>query len=151
MTPSVRFREAHRGDAAAIERLLVENGLPAAAVQSPTAEFIVGIQREGVIAVGGIERHADDGILRSLVVRADVRRTGVGSAMCEVLEDRAADAGITTLYLLTTTAEGFFSTRGYRRTDRDGVPAAVAESTLFAEQCPVGAACLRKSLASINP
>ena len=64
------------------------------------------------------------------------------------MEQRARALGIDRLFLLTDTAERFFSDAGYRRIDRANVPASVTRTAQFASLCPASAACLRKDLES---
>ncbi|MEF8850839.1 MAG: hypothetical protein V5A44_01330 [Haloarculaceae archaeon] len=50
------------------------------------------------------------------------------------------------MYLLTTTARGFFENRDYETVGRETVPEAVHETTEFAGVCPSTAVVLEKSL-----
>lgn len=98
------------------------------------------------VGVGGVEVHGSVGLLRSMVVRESMRGNGYGGAICEGLEVEARAAGVECLYLLTTTAVGFFEERGYERVDREQAPGVIRETTEFVALCPSSAACLRKSL-----
>lgn len=60
--------------------------------------------------------------------------------------DRVGVGGVETLYLLTTTAAGFFADRGYERVDRSVVPAPVRGTTQFSTLCPESATVMRKGL-----
>lgn len=108
--------------------------------------FLVVRDGDGIVGVVGMEVADDAGLLRSLAV-ADARRgAGVASRLVDVLEAHARAAGTRTLYLLTTTAEGFFARRGYARTERTAVPAAIAATAEFRSICPASAACMAKAL-----
>jgi amino-acid N-acetyltransferase len=50
------------------------------------------------------------------------------------------------LYLLTTTAENFFTRFGFAVTDRANVPKPIAATCEFREACPASAAVMVKSL-----
>jgi len=50
------------------------------------------------------------------------------------------------LYLLTTTAERFFATRGYAGIERERVPDTVRASAEFSALCPASAVVMRKAL-----
>jgi mannose-6-phosphate isomerase-like protein (cupin superfamily) len=52
------------------------------------------------------------------------------------------------LYLLTTTATGFFSKLGFAQTDRASVPEALRATTQFASVCPSSSICMTKGIAS---
>jgi amino-acid N-acetyltransferase len=59
----------------------------------------------------GLEPCGQDALLRSLVVAPDERAHGLGTSLVEHAEQEARKRGLRALYLLTTTAEGFFSRR----------------------------------------
>ena len=67
----------------------------------------------------GLELFGDVALLRSLVVSSGARSSGVGSALVRHAEHYAHSRGVRTLYLLTTTAEGFFARLGYSNAARD--------------------------------
>lgn len=107
------------------------------------AARVAGGRPVGAIA---LERCGADGLLRSLVVAAEVRGRGVGTALVFSLERAAREAGVAALYLLTETAEAFFSARGYEAIPRARVPDAIAASEQFRVYCPASAVCMRKRL-----
>lgn len=129
-----------------VEALLDRNDLPSEDVRPNPEWFYVGYYDENAVAIGGIEVYDSVGLLRSIVVDESVRRTGIGTATCEALEAEARTADVETLYLLTTTASGFFATLGYEEVDRDVVPEAIQETSEFADLCPDSATCMRKTL-----
>ncbi len=145
-TSSVSLRRASGDDLATVEALLARNDLPAADVREGPGAFYVATDGDEVVGVGGLERYGNAGLLRSVVVPETVRGTGFGAAVCEGLETRAGEAGVTALYLLTTTAAAFFAARGYERIDRAAAPERIRSTTQFAEVCPETAVCLRKRL-----
>jgi amino-acid N-acetyltransferase len=59
----------------------------------------------------------------------------------------AAARGLDTVYLMTTTAAGFFPRLGFEPVARDQVPAAVRGSLQFASVCPSTAAVMALRLA----
>ena len=62
----------------------------------------------------------------------------------------AAEQGVETLYLLTTTAAQFFARRGYEAVPRSEAPAAIAATAQFSELCPASSTFMRKVLAANN-
>lgn len=70
----------------------------------------------------------------------------MGAELCRALEAQARRQGISTLYLLTTTAESFFCERGYEEIERARAPAAIRRTSEFAELCPDSATCMCKEL-----
>jgi amino-acid N-acetyltransferase len=94
----------------------------------------------------GLELLGDVALLRSLVVASEQRGEGTGSALVDHAEMAARDAGVHSLYLLTTTAEEFFAKRGYRRADRNSAPPAIRATREFAGICPASSAFMTRTL-----
>jgi len=99
-----------------------------------------------VIATGGLEFFTDCALLRSVSVRKDLQRRGLGKFIVDELEKIAGRKKIDRLYLLTITAENFFSKMGYKAIDREGVPIAIKNTAEFTSVCPSTATVMRKFL-----
>lgn len=108
--------------------------------------FFFAGSAEAPIAMVGLELLGEHALLRSLVVAPPARAAGVGSSLLDHAENYAKFRGVVALYLLTTTAEGFFGRRGFARTDRDSVPASIRSTREFAEFCPASSTIMVKSL-----
>lgn len=129
-----------------VERLLEAAELPVADIYDHAAAF-AGLSTGGrLVATGGIETYGSYGLLRSVAVEESVRGDGLGTRMCDVLEQRAAATGVERLYLLTTTAEGFFAERGYRELDREQVPPSIRGTSEFQDLCPESAVVMARRL-----
>jgi amino-acid N-acetyltransferase len=98
------------------------------------------------IGIVGLQFYGSDALLRSLVVSASHRARGLGQALVEHAEQHARRRGVATVYLLTTTAEPFFRSRGYVVTPRDSAPPAIRSTPEFASLCPASSAFLSKHL-----
>jgi amino-acid N-acetyltransferase len=144
--PTVSLERATGGDLAAVEHTLAAADLPTADLRDGPGRFYLAVAEGDRVGVGGLEVYGTDGLLRSIAVPADARGEGYGTAICDALEAEARDAGVGTLYLLTTTAASFFEARGYERVDPAAAPAAIQETAQFAELCPSSATCLRREL-----
>ena len=94
----------------------------------------------------GLEQKNDVGLLRSLAVANAYRRQGLATQLVNKIEEYARSQKVVILYLLTLTAEDFFSERGYQKTDRKAAPAALQETTEFKSLCPQTAVCMKKRL-----
>lgn len=101
---------------------------------------------ERAVGVGGFERYGTDALLRSVVVDRGVRGAGYGTALCAGIERRARQAGVESMWGLTTTASAFFTDRGYERVERAAAPASIRRTEQFAELCPDSATLLYKRL-----
>jgi amino-acid N-acetyltransferase len=138
---------ARPADFPAIVRLLAAAALPHDDLTPEhLRHFLVLRDGDGIVGVVGMEVADDVGLLRSLAVAEGRRGGGLAARLVDALEGRAASAGLRTLYLLTTTAEGFFARRGYARADRAAVPDAIAATPEFRGICPASAACMSKAL-----
>jgi amino-acid N-acetyltransferase len=94
----------------------------------------------------GLEILGEVALLRSLVVTPHGRNVGAGSELVRHAEEQARRRGVRGLYLLTTTAEEFFSKRGYDRAPRETAPAAIRATKQFAGICPTSSAFMSKLL-----
>ena len=94
----------------------------------------------------GLELFGDVALLRSLVVNPASRSSGMGSALVRYAEHYAQTQGVHTLFLLTTTAEGFFARHGYSKAEREAAPPAIRSTREFAGICPASSAFLSKQL-----
>jgi amino-acid N-acetyltransferase len=132
---------------AAVKKLLSESDLPVADIKAENMALFFGCgsdsKLEGVI---GLELYAEKALLRSLAVTADRRGWGLGSKLVEHAEGYAREKGVTSLYLLTTTAEAFFLRRGYARIPREDAPAAIKGTKEFSGICPASSAFMVKQL-----
>ena len=98
------------------------------------------------VGFGGLEVHGEDALLRSIVTLPPVRSRGVGAAMVAALEFEAKLLGCRSVWLLTTSAAGFFDRLGYAKCDRAVVPEAIRATQEFASLCPAGADVLVKRI-----
>jgi amino-acid N-acetyltransferase len=137
------IRPAADADYPAVMALLEAAGLPTAGVPRTLGEFLVADAGDGLAGAIGLERYGSGALLRSAVVRPDDRGTGIGAALVRAVLDRARDAGLREVYLLTTTAERWFPRFGFTRIEREQVPDAVRASVEFREACPASAAVMR--------
>jgi N-acetylglutamate synthase-like GNAT family acetyltransferase/3-methyladenine DNA glycosylase AlkD len=135
----------------AIKQLLAECGLPFEDFTTWHLQHTITLLDAGqLIGMVGLEVFGDQALLRSLAVQPAYRGRGCATRLVNEIEAYAQEQRITTLFLLTTTAEGFFARRGYRRTDRQTVPVRIASTTEFQGLCPDSAVCMLKELAPIN-
>lgn len=110
-------------------------------------EFLV-IPADGELAAcAGLQVRGASALLRSLAVRPPLRLQGVGRQLCGMLEGRARENGIHSLYLLTADAEKYFARRGYEPCAREDVPAAIRATAEFRSRGVELALCMRKKLA----
>jgi amino-acid N-acetyltransferase len=141
-------RTAAVGDLVLVRQLLEAADLPTADLDEASPEFAVLTEDGRIVAAGALERFGSCALLRSVVVAADRRGTGLGSAVVRELECRARAAQVDCIVLLTQTAPEFFTDQGYLAIERAEAPAEVQSSAEFRSLCPASAICMMKLLAA---
>jgi len=142
----VKIRRAKSSDLSAVESLLTASDLPTDGVRDNFSGFVVADDNGAIAGAIGLEKYGSVALLRSAVVAPDHRGTGVGRKLVEQLLERAEEAGVDELYLLTTTAEKYFPRFGFTRTTRATVPEAVKASAEFRGACPDTAIVMTRPL-----
>lgn len=133
------IRRARPAELPAVLGLLAAAALPADGVAAGFDRFVVAERAGAIVGAAGIELHGGDALLRSVVVADTARGGGIGAALVEAALRAARAAGARRVYLLTTTADGWFPRHGFERIERSAVPAAVRESVEFTSACPASA------------
>ena len=142
-----QIQPATAADYPAIRALLRSCQLPYEELDEQGQQAFLVLRKErDLIGTVGLEMHRPDGLLRSLAVSESYRGKGYGKALVDRLETVADDQEIKTLYLLTTTAEAFFYSLGYRSMDRESAPPSIQQTSEFAQVCPGTATCMKKEL-----
>lgn len=143
---SVTIRRAERGDLSRIQDLLDRQQLASGDVAEFLGHFFVA-EVEGTIAgTAGVELYGTTGLLRSAAVATGYRRRGIGRALVEQVVRYAGAQGVSALYLLTTSAEGYFAGLGFRKVGRNDVSGDVLASAQFRGACPATAATMCRML-----
>lgn len=110
--------------------------------------FLMAHAGNALVGAVGLEAYGEMGLLRSLAVDEPQRGTGLGKRLVAAMEEHARDQGVRELYLLTTTAEDFFTNLGYRKLPREQAPAAIAGTEQFSSLCPSSSCFMVKTLAA---
>jgi amino-acid N-acetyltransferase len=136
-----------RPSLAAAKALLESASLPTSDLTERHCEdFFYSGSAAAPTGLVGLELLGDVALLRSLVVSPDARSSGMGTALVRFAEIHARAQGVRALYLLTTTAEGFFARLGYAAAARDLAPPAIRATREFAGICPASSAFLSRQL-----
>jgi amino-acid N-acetyltransferase len=133
------IRPATAADLPAAEALLAGSGLTTEGVRDWIDRFVVAEEDGCVAGVAGLELYGDAALLRSVAVADAWRRSGIGRALVERALEVATTAGATEIFLLTTTAEGYFPRFGFTAVPRSEVSAPVLASAVFRGACPASA------------
>jgi amino-acid N-acetyltransferase len=132
-----------------IIQLLQAEKLPVDDLPLTLDNFFVATEDNTVIGAIGLELFGNCGLLRSLVVSREHRNKRIASHLVQELENHAASAGISCMYLLTETAPQYFERKGYHKLTRDEVPTAIKTSSEFSHVCPASAIVMKKPLTGI--
>jgi amino-acid N-acetyltransferase len=143
---AVEVRAASAEDLGTVQALLDASGLPSADVAEHFKHFVVARDGDWLVGVAGMEQYGEAALLRSVCVAEGARGTGLGRALCDEMERRAAARGVGALYLLTTTAQAFFEARHFDVIDRAEAPEVIRGTAEFRSLCPATAICMRKRL-----
>jgi len=138
-TNAPQLRSAAPTDLAAVERLLTASSLPLDGVREALSTFVVAESAGDIVGVAGLEACCDNALLRSVAVHPDWRSHGLGRALVTRVISDAEARGVRALYLLTTTAERYFPSFGFRTISRDEVPDDLRETAEFRGACPASA------------
>jgi phosphinothricin acetyltransferase len=142
------LRRATAADWQRISALLSASSLPLDGARDHLDGFVVAESSNEFVGCAAIERYGDVGLLRSVAVSPSVRGRGVGVALVERCIAEASEIGLTSLVLLTTTAERFFPRFGFAAVDRASVPDAVRASAEFTGACPASAIVMMRSVSA---
>lgn len=146
MSTELKLRPAEPDDREHIEKLLVDNNLPIADLSETLSCLYVCETATKQIGVAGLEQYHDVGLVRSVTIEKSARGNGYGTSVCNELLARARSMGISTVYLLTTTADDFFARLGFEEVARETVPTAIQQTSEFSDLCPVTAVCMKRNL-----
>lgn len=145
VTSPPAIRAALPGDYASVAGLLLSNQLPVEGVPASLDAFLVAVRGDVVLGVIGLECYGRDALLRSAVVDAAERGTGLGARLMDAITSEAHRRGVRVLWLLTTTADAWFPRFGFTVISRDDVPLPVRASREFQGACPASATVMRRS------
>jgi amino-acid N-acetyltransferase len=145
------LRAAKDADLQKIERLLVANGLPLDGVAEALPGFVVAEHGDDIVGVAGLEVCRENALLRSVAVDEEWRSRGLGRALVTRVISDAEARGIRALYLLTTTADRYFPSHGFRAVERHTVPDDIRTTREFQGACPESATVMCRDCATAVP
>ncbi len=126
--------------------LLRQNDLPVSDMDENKLLFALVDQQQQLAGTGGLEFFDASALLRSVSVKKELQGKGLGKYINRELEKIVAAKGISSIFLLTTTAKFFFEKEGYVVVDRDTVPQPIKDSAEFSSLCPSTATVMKKEI-----
>ncbi|MBD2705777.1 GNAT family N-acetyltransferase [Spirosoma sp. BT702] len=107
--------------------------------------FVIAKDEETAVGVAGIESFGSVGLLRSVAVDPTHQGNGIAAQLIEQLLATADAAHLQELYLITTTAEGYFNRYGFAPVSRETVPQAIQQTQQFSGLCPSSAVVMKRT------
>jgi N-acetylglutamate synthase-like GNAT family acetyltransferase/SAM-dependent methyltransferase len=145
------LRPAEPADVPGIVELLQQAGLGAEDAGSLLEGAVVAWRGGDAVGVAAVEVHGLHGLLRSVAVAEVARGGGVGETLTRDRVAWARARGLEALWLLTTTAAGFFERLGFAAVGRETAPAGIASSSQYLRECPASATLMRLTLVAAGP
>jgi amino-acid N-acetyltransferase len=142
----VNIASATGDDGPRILQLLSKSGLPVDGLLDHLNTALVARDGGRIVGCAALEVYADGALLRSVAVDAAAVGLGIGTQLTTAALNLATRLSMPAVYLMTTTAEGFFPRFGFQRIDRQQVPASVQTSVEFRSACPSTAIVMRRAL-----
>ena len=109
--------------------------------------YFFGYHQHGkLVGAVGFEYFGAVALLRSLAVSAELRGSGLGRTLVRFAESEARSMGIIALFLLTETAEQFFTKLSYQLLSRENAPQVIKNTAQFSTLCPATSSFMSKPL-----
>jgi len=129
-----------------IVTLLSSEKLPASDLPESLDNFLVMLADKELVGVIGLEEYGSYGLLRSLAVHPNSRNQNIAGKLVAQLEKLALAKDLKSIFLLTETAQDYFSRKGYQAINRAEMPSEVQQSSEFSHVCPQSAIVMKKDL-----
>ena len=146
MQTTIHIQKAGSKQYDAICQLLSAAQLPIEDINPLPEHFFIAVEADEIVAVTGMDKYGNAGLLRSVLVQPAFRNSGVAATLLSQMFSYAKEQGIVMLYLITNTAEKYFEKKGFKKIAREAVPATVLQSKEFNGLCPSGSAIMQISL-----
>jgi amino-acid N-acetyltransferase len=113
-------------DLSRVRELIAGAGMMTEGIEWPAACYLLAYDGDEAVGVVGVEAKIDAALIRSLYVKASMRRRGIGAALLAAARKAAHTRGATHLYLLTKDAGKYFARLGFEPVDVSRVMSAMA-------------------------
>ena len=135
-----------RSHVADIEALLQLCDLPFKDCKLQVDNFVGIIVAGNLIATGALQYEGSVALLRSIAVHPNSRGRGLAGTMTRYLLEQARAREVKQLYILTETAETYFSRFAFYPIPREAAPASIQATQQFESLCPASAQAMRLDL-----
>jgi amino-acid N-acetyltransferase len=126
-------------------QLLTKNQLPVEDLPVDLPNFWLALDGEKPVGSVGLEIYNTVGLLRSLSVDETYRNQAIARQLCDRAFDEAKKRAVSTVFLITTTADRYFQRLGFSLVDRSTVPDAIMKTSQFSSLCPSSATVMKQT------
>ncbi len=144
--PDTTIHNASQDELPDILALLDECELPREGLAAHLPTTLVALSGNEIVGCSALELYQESALLRSVAVKPSYRSRGLGRRLTEAALDLATHHKISNIYLLTETADPFFSKLGFEPISRSNVPQKIQRSVEFTTLCPDTATVMTKVL-----
>lgn len=146
MNQDIKINKAEPEAYAIVVALLRAAGLPTEDIRRDLENFWIADAGGNAIGVIGMDLYAPFGLLRSMTVIPEYRNKGIASRLVDQVEQLAKKQNLSELYLITNTAESYFSKKGFQLITKAELPDSVASSEEMNGLCPASSVIMRKTI-----
>ncbi len=146
MMDGMTIRRVTPDDLITVRKLLHDAGLDSEDIVLDQSVFIIAEEESTPVGTIGLELYGSTGLLRSAAVLPAQRNRGIGDRLVAAVVDEAVHRGVRELFLLTETAEEYFSRKGFVGIARGEVSGDILTSSQFRGACPASARVMRRRL-----
>jgi amino-acid N-acetyltransferase len=126
-------------------QLLTKHQLPVEDLPVDLPNFWLALDGEKPVGSVGLEIYNTVGLLRSLSVDETYRNQAIARQLCDRAFDEAKKRAVSTVFLITTTADRYFQRLGFSLVDRSTVPDAIMKTSQFSSLCPSSATVMKQT------
>ena len=146
MNQDIKINKAEPQAYETVVALLTAAGLPTEDLRKDLHHFWIADASGTAIGVIGMDLYAPYGLLRSMTVLPEYRNKGIASRLVDQVEQLAKKLDLSELYLITNTAESYFSKKGFQLITKADLPPDVASTEEMNGLCPTSAVIMRKAI-----
>ena len=143
---TIAYRKAKKTDLEAVRQFLSNFELPIAGINEQFENFFLLVDSSLLIGCAGLEFYGIYGLIRSVAIETSYQGKKFGNLLVNILETYAKEKNISELYLLTETAEYFFTKLGYEQVERILVPPEIQGCLEYSSACKDSALVMKKIL-----
>jgi amino-acid N-acetyltransferase len=148
---AIYIERAQPDEKEAVLALLRQNKLPVEDLPAGLPDFLIARDEGTFVGVAGLESFESVGLLRSVAVDRTCWNKGIGAQLINQLLALADASHLQELYLITNTAEGYFTRYGFVPVDRETVPEIIRRTPQFSGLCPSSAIVMKRSILTPVP